>query len=274
MSLSYYDLLDVDPSAGPDEIRAAWRRAVEGLDPTDRRFRAYNAAAETLLDPEKRVEYDVGLAAEAISTPEEDAAHTTQPSSARPARRSGRAAPTASPTHDQQGVITERQRRTPPAWLLVALALSTLVALAIGAWILRTPSDAEVEEQTRAAQAAAERAVVPLLSYDAGNLEESKQAAHAVLTDRYRKTYDQFFEGVVQQNAPNTGTRIEVRPPLASAIARSGQDRVQVLLFVDRPTTNKKTSTPVVYKDQVTLTMVRRGDRWLVDGIDTTPLAE
>ena len=150
---------------------------------------------------------------------------------------------------------------------------SSQAALAIGAWILRTPSDAEVEEQTRAAQAAAERAVVPLLSYDAGNLEESKKAAHAVLTDRYRKTYDQFFEGVVEQNAPNTGTRIEVNV-LASAIARSGEDRVQVLLFVDRPTTNKKTSTPVVYKDQVTLTMVRRGDRWLVDGIDTTPLSE
>lgn len=263
MSLSYYDLLDVDPSAGSDEIRAAWRRAVEGLDPTDRRFRAYNAAAETLLDPEKRVEYDVGLAAEAISTPETPTDEAPTPE-----------APTAEdPAVAEESETGRRAGWSPPVWLLVALALSTLAALAIGAWILRTPSDAEVEEQTRAAQAAAERAVVPLLSYDAGNLEESKKAAHAVLTDRYRKTYDQFFEGVVEQNAPNTGTRIEVNV-LASAIARSGEDRVQVLLFVDRPTTNKKTSTPVVYKDQVTLTMVRRGDRWLVDGIDTTPLSE
>ena len=46
-----YDVLDVAPTATADEIRTAWRSAVADLDPTDRRFRAYNQAAEVLLDP-------------------------------------------------------------------------------------------------------------------------------------------------------------------------------------------------------------------------------
>ena len=67
---------------------------------------------------------------------------------------------------------------------------------------------------------------------------------------------------------------MKVDPPLASAIVRSGEDRVQVLLFVNRPTTNKASpEQPVVYKDQVTLTMAREGDRWLVDDLETSPVA-
>ena len=51
MSPSLYDLLDVDRDASDAEIRAAWKAAIADLDPTDRRFRAYNQAAEVLLDP-------------------------------------------------------------------------------------------------------------------------------------------------------------------------------------------------------------------------------
>lgn len=61
MSASWYDVLGVDSDATADEVRDAWRGAIEGLDPTDRRFRLYNEAAAVLLDPGKRAEYDAGL---------------------------------------------------------------------------------------------------------------------------------------------------------------------------------------------------------------------
>jgi len=64
VNANWYDLLDVDPDATSDEIRAAWRSAIEGMDPTDRRFRVYNRAAEVLLDEDKRAAYDVELAAQ------------------------------------------------------------------------------------------------------------------------------------------------------------------------------------------------------------------
>ena len=62
---------------------------------------------------------------------------------------------------------------------------------------------------------------------------------------------------------------------VASGIVRSGDDRVSVLLFVDRPTTNKQTGngSPVVYKDQVTVTLQKVGDDWLVDDLVTSPAA-
>lgn len=62
-SPTWYDLLDVEPDAATDEIRAAWKAAIADLDPTDRRFRTLNEAAAVLLDEEKRAAYDAELAA-------------------------------------------------------------------------------------------------------------------------------------------------------------------------------------------------------------------
>ena len=65
MTPSWYDVLDVDESATPAEIRTAWKAAIADLDPGDRRFRLANQAAEVLLDPDKRAAHDAQLAAEA-----------------------------------------------------------------------------------------------------------------------------------------------------------------------------------------------------------------
>ena len=62
MSANLYDLLNVDESASVDEIRAAWKSAIAELEPSDRRFRAYNDAAGVLLDDGKRTAYDAELA--------------------------------------------------------------------------------------------------------------------------------------------------------------------------------------------------------------------
>ena len=48
---------------------------------------------------------------------------------------------------------------------------------------------------------------------------------------------------------------------------------MQVLVFVNRPTTNAKTPDPVVSRDQVVVTMEKSGDTWLVDNLDTNQLA-
>ena len=48
---------------------------------------------------------------------------------------------------------------------------------------------------------------------------------------------------------------------------------ISVLVFVNRPTTNKQVKDPVVYKDQVTVTMQKVGDSWLVDNLVTSPAA-
>ena len=252
MITNFYDLLDVAPDATEAEIRAAWKSAIADLDPTDRRFRVYNQAAEVLLDPEQRRAFDARLAAEAEAVPAREP-------------RTGSTGTTVSSASTGGG-------RGVPTWALAALAALTAVALAACAWLwFAVPSDASVEESTRAAQSAAERAVVPILSYNALHLDEDQRAAQAYMTSDYRKDYDDLFT-VIKQNAPGTKTIVRTEV-LGSGIVRSGTGRVQVLLFLDRPTTNKQTTEPVVYKDQATVTMQRVDGEWLVDDIKSSPVA-
>lgn len=259
MSPSLYDLLDVAPDATGDEIRAAWKAAISELDPTDRRFRAYNQAAEVLLDPQQRREYDAGLAASAEAAAEKPG-----------------------PTGEHPGAVLTRPPRTNtarstrhlvPTWALAALAAVTAVSVGASAWLwFGTPSDAAVEESTRAAQSAAERAIGPILSYNARHLDEDQRAAQAYLTSDYRKEYDKVF-AVIKQNAPDTKTVVKA-DVIASGIVRPGADLVDVLLFVNRPTTNRQTTEPQVYKDQVTVTMKRVDGEWLVDDMASSPVAK
>ena len=109
-----------------------------------------------------------------------------------------------------------------------------------------------------------------MLSYDYEHLEADQRAAQALMTGSYREEYDKLFT-VLEENAPQTQTKVTASV-VASGIVRAGDDRVQVLVFVDRPTTNKLSAEPVVYKDQVTLSMQLVDGEWLVDDLVTSPV--
>ena len=257
-SANWYDLLDVAPDATTAEIKTAWQAAVADLDPTDRRFRVYNQAAEVLLDPKRRAAYDAELAA-AEPEPADEPGHDEP------------APPVAVKTASPAQPFTVIGGRTVPGWLLGALAVLTAIAVGLSAWVwFELPSDAAVEDSTQTAQSAAERAIGPILSYNAKQLDEDQQAAESYMTSDYREQYDKLF-AVIKENAPATGTVVTAQV-IASGIVRSGEDRVAVLLFVNRPTTNKQNPEPIVYKDQVTVTMQKVGDEWLVDDLVTTPV--
>jgi Mce-associated membrane protein len=255
---SWYDVLDVEPTASDADIRAAWKQAIADLEPSDRRFRLLNQAAEVLLDPELRAAYDIEL-----SPPGEGA----------PPVEDGAVAPDSRPAEStgESGATTARRAGwVVPGWLLVSVA--TITALVVGACTVvaaTAPSDATIADATRDAQSAAERAIVPILSYDVSHLDADQRAAEGFMTTDYREQYARLFE-VVKANAPATGTVVTAEV-VASGVVRSGDDRVSVLVFVNRPTTNKQLEEPVVYKDQVTVTMQKVGDSWLVDDLVTSP---
>lgn len=264
MTPNLYDLLDVDPSASPEQIRAAWKAAIADLDPTDRRFRVHNQAAEVLLDPERRAAYDAQLAAEERNSAD-DTAVDPVPEPDRSQAEEGRVpAP--------QVVTATSGPWAPPGWLLAGLATVTALVLLAAAFVGTRPSDTTVEDATREAQSAAERAIVPVLSYDYERLEEGREEAKDYMTEDYQEDYDALFE-LIADNAPGTETKVGVEV-VASGIVRSGEDRVDILLFVNRPTTNKANREPIVYKDQVTVTMERVDGDWLVDQLVTSPVAE
>jgi Mce-associated membrane protein len=239
---SWYDVLGVAPDAPADEVRAAWRLAIADLDPTDRRFGPLNRAAEVLLDPERRAAYDAELI-----PPESE--------------------PESEPV--AAAVTPERERRPVPGWLLVGVGVVALLMAGAAAVVAVTvPSDQSVDQASGAARAAAERAIVPILSYDAAHLDESKAAAEGYLTGGYRKEYAKLFDGVIAANAPSTGTVVEA-DLVSSGVVRADDDRVQVFLLVDQSRTNKAEKKPVVYKNWVTVTMEKVDGDWLVSGLDT-----
>lgn len=250
-SPSWYDLLGVPDDASADEIRGAWRARIADLDPTDRRFAVLNQAAEVLLDPDRRAVYDAELAA-AVPEPE------PQPP-----------VEAATETVTEPAPKVERGVAVVPGWLLAGVAVVTLVVVAATAVVwAREPAAGSVESDARAAQAAAERAVVPILSYDATDLAASKAAAQPYLTGDYRKEYDKLFDGIIAQNAPATGTVLEAEL-VRSGIVRSGTDRVQVFALVNQSRTNKKFTEPQIYKNWVTITMEKVDGDWLVASLDT-----
>ncbi len=254
-----YDVLDVDRDASREEIREAWLAAIADLTPADRRFRLYSQAAEVLLDDERRAAYDAELAPldtepetepGTVPEPEREPEPDLPPAVADPAR--------------------EGRARVVPTWLLVGLALLVAASVGLAAYLFNQASEEAVEEATGTARTAAERAAVPLLSYDFRSLDADQEAAHGAITSQYRSDYDDLFE-LIRENAPSTKTVVDVEV-IGSAIVRAGEDRAEILLFVNRPTTNKATKEPVVYKDQVTLTMERVGEEWLVDDLATSPI--
>jgi Mce-associated membrane protein len=271
MNANWYDVLDVEPTASADDIRTAWRAAVADLDPTDRRFRVYNQAAEVLLDPERRARYD---AAEQRGT---DRRETEASLLARPTTGTAQATDIdeanepVDPVPTSSTVQKDGPRSLPlvPGWALIGVAGVLALALVLAGVLLSKPSDASVESDTQAAEAAADKAVVPLLSYDAHHLDQSRAAVLPLLTPSFRSQYDKFFQGVVQNNAKGLGTVVRAQY-VSSGIVRTGADQVDVLVFVDQKTTNKQhPKTPVVYKSQVTLSMVKSGGSWLIDGLTT-----
>ncbi len=157
-----------------------------------------------------------------------------------------------------------------PTWLLIGVGVLTVLVIAAAAYFWTQPSDSSIEESTRAAQSAAERAIVPVLSYDAKTLDDD-QADGAVLHDvGLPQASTTSSSRLIKENAPETETVVSAEV-VASGIVRSGEDRVEVLLFVNQPTTNKEQSEPVVFKNQVRVTMQLVDGDWLIDDMVTSP---
>lgn len=250
---SWYDVLGVEPDASHDDIRAAWRAGIADLDPTERRFRSLNQAAEVLLDERSRAAYDAELAAQQPAEP--DVEPVAQPVAQPLARPSAEPVPASRPAPG---------RRVVPAWLLAVVGLLTAALVVAAALLARQPSDEAVADAIRSAQAAAERAVPPVLSYDAADLEGSRSAASSYLTADYQEERDQLFDEVIDANAPNTGTKVDTSVVDSSVVRGTDDDRVQVFLLIDQATTNKAQAEPQVTRTWVTITMEKDAGEWLV----------
>jgi Mce-associated membrane protein len=280
---SWYDVLGVEETATTDEIRAAWEESIAGLAPTDRRFKQRTRAAEVLLDPDRRAAHDAELAAQddpedvaAVDVadepvqPVETVEAVDEPAPSAVTLDQDRDTDTETDSGDGDAAATAGRRRVgwPLAVAASVVALVLLVATVLSL-VLSAGSDDERlpdEGQIESARRAAETAVGPLLSFDFRDLETSRADAVSYLTPEYTQQYERFFDETVAPNAESTKTVVTAEV-LASAVVRTGEDLVDVLVFVDRPTRNA--SGDSVSSDQATLRMRDTEGRWLVDCLIT-----
>lgn len=265
-TIDLYAVLGVARDASADEIRTAWKAAVADLDPTDPKLNVFNQAGAVLLDPAKREKYDAELAS--AEAPEAGAAAAGSAAVAAPASD-----PVAAPATEP--VAATPTPRDVPDWLLATLAVLTVAALlaaifAAGPLGRKLPAQGVPDSQQRLVEAAdaAEKAAVPVLSYDYRHLAQDEKAATARMTPSFRKKYEQTFT-LIEQNAPQVQAVVAVKV-LGSAIGHTSGKHVEVLLFVDRPTSKKGAKEPVVFRDQVTFSMREVDGEWLVDDMRTT----
>lgn len=250
MSLNLYDVLDVDPSATPDEIRAAWKAAIADLGPGDRRFRAYNDAAEVLLDPERRAVYDAELAAEA---------EAEQPDDEQPE-------PEPEPEPEPAGVHPERPGVAPWSVAAVGGLAAAVLVVTILVWSADRDDDqpAEAVGSAEAAVAAAEEAAVPVLSYDYRSLADDVVEAESFMTTSYASEHSKLMSDLESDIAAQ---KMIVDAQLqGSGIVRVSGDRAEILVMVNQ-VTEKADTDPFLLPVWATLEMVNEDGEWLVDSI-------
>ena len=260
---TWYDLLDVPRDASADDVRAAWKTQIADLEPGDRRFDALNRAAKVLLDPDARAAYDAALAPEG---PEDS------PAVHRPGGRGGR--PGARHETRRAPVATEASTGAARRAVVAPRGPRRGGGRAAGGHRRGCGPPATTAPATRRRATPRWRPSVPSCRCCPTTTSTSRPTGRprpALMTGQLQvEDYDKLF-AVLEDNAPQTQTKVTASV-IASGIVRASDDRVQVLVFVDRPTTNKLSAEPVVYKDQVTLSMQRVDDEWLVDDLVTSPV--
>lgn len=288
---TWYDVLGVERDASADDVRAAWRAATDRAEPGSGQFRAANEAAETLLDPARRAEYDASLAAPpargtAPGTAGEQGP-VEQPRRARRRRRReeevgpGTPVPVATSTDDASQGADERRRgvlvRTlgrVPRLVLAALLVAVLALAGASVWLAGEVRDeARVADARDQATVAAEQAAEAILSYDYEDLATDRKRAEGYLTGDFRAEYARNFQLLSEQEDGTPGAAVQTKAVVQAQAVGSGVVDVdpdgrtaRVLVFVNQ-TSEKEGQEPQVFLNRVAMTMQERDGRWLVSDL-------
>lgn len=152
------------------------------------------------------------------------------------------------------------------AVLVVTLGLAAVAALLV----LRSQDAREVASYYRPSSApmsAARDAGRLLFSYDHRTIDEDFAAAEALTTGGFAKEYAQTTQAVVRPVAVENKAVVEATA-VAQGIAQAEPGRVVALVFVNQSTTSTKVTGQKVDQSRVRMTLVERGDRWLVSKVE------
>lgn len=142
----------------------------------------------------------------------------------------------------------------------VAVLAGALAAVAA----MRGSHDQAVDAARDNALAAAVSGVPVVLSYDYRHLKADFARAEARLTPRFRKQYDATTAKQVEPLAAKYHATSSAQVS-AAAVVDASPDRAVVLVFVSQLATNTNLTAPRSDQSRINVTVVRAGDRWLID---------
>lgn len=299
---TWYEILGVERDASAAQIKAAWRAATDKFEPGSgqSQFRLFNEAADVLLDPQRREEYDAQLAGTSTITatprarePETTAKTKTKREKAAPAVDTGRetateTGPEADGTQDLDELAGSR--RPPVQVLFLGLAaLALLVSAVFAVLIAQRADDAGIgfiegvtqgdavsrQEAGTSAMAAAERALAAALSYDYRRMEADRERALGFMTPGYGKDFAETFDKLLTAaEAGQPNNVVKTKTVVKATVVQAGvmnpsaatTDKVRVLAYVNQSAT-KGEAAPTIFQNRVAVTMVERDGEWLIDGL-------
>lgn len=287
MSASWYDVLGVENDATTDEIRAAWQEAIVGLGPTHKRFALYNEAAAVLLDEEQRADYDASLnegetsdAGEAEPEISEEPELSEEPADEQPAAKAAATktaakktpaakAPAEKAASEQTAATRSSGLPLVPTWLIIGLALATIVVAGVAFFQHRDQDDTRAEADAVAEAVTAARNAAPkILSYSADTAERDRAATLKVLTGDLKCEYDTLWEDRLGKllKGSKAFAKTTVAAAAVSDVTGNGE-RVEVLLVLDTESGSARTQQQMVTLS-FTATMVEKDGDWLVEKFD------
>lgn len=286
--VSYYQVLGVEPDATPAAIKAAWRQATDKFEPGQRsgQFRLFNEAADVLLDPDRRAEYDEEIGAGAPGAA--SAPVRVEKESAAPRAMTATTTATAvadlpvtrtltQAGHEARGRRGRTQRQSDaapgvPAWTIAMLSVLLVAALIVGGvFTLNNHQQSQVQDAGDSASAAAQRALPVILSYDYRHLQADRNQAVRFMTPRYKREYTTTFDKLITSSDSRPGPAVQTKAVVRASVENVGvvsaqTDRVRVIAFLNQ-TTAKGSTAPELSLNRLTVTMAKSGNAWLVENI-------
>ena len=152
---------------------------------------------------------------------------------------------------------------------LLAVA-AVVVAVVLG---LQVRTEARVADAREQAPAAAERAAKAIFAYDYQDMPADLARAKPYLTDSFAKEFTKNFHLLEKQTDGTPGPAIETKTVVksdvpATSVVDAEDGVVRVLAYVNL-TSTRPGRDPQIFQNRVTMKMVKDGDRWLVDKVDT-----
>lgn len=294
---TWYEILGVEPTATPEQIKAAWRAATDKFEPGSgqSQFRLFNEAADVLLDPERRREYDAEIGVERAERgpTEEELGRSVKRAGGTPPEADHEVAskPSAQPDPtDESPTVELAPRRSLLLPVLAALTgVAVVAAIVFGVMIGHRASKAGIgffdgvtngdalarADAEASAGSAAERALAAALSYDYRRLSADKARAVGFMTRRYGKQFGETFDKLLTAAAagqPNNvvKTKTVVKASVLAVGAMNPgvntTDKVRILAYVDQ-TATKGGASPTIFQNRVAVTLVKQHGAWLIDGL-------